>query len=183
MWVLTTGGAGWHGPDGRRECMAATAALVRKLRSHLGVDAYWFSPELHPGGHGWHVNLFIARRIPHHQVERLWGRGFVWVKDWTRDSRARGATFLERLRSGASYGAKYAAKDWSSEVLDRDAHRYELAQGHEPVALLAWCETLADGLRVAEGRLGPSVHVWRSSDVAEWDGPPCWVAFAGSRSP
>ena len=182
MWVLTFSGSGLHGADGRRECMSEVAQFVRRLGPELRGGAYWYSPELHPGGHGWHVNLFVGRRIPHADLEKLWRRGYVWVKDWTRDSRVKGATFLERLRAGASYGAKYAAKDWSVEMLERGAHRYELAQGHEPLVVLAETDTLAAGLAVAEMRCGPAVRVWRSSDDDEWEGPPCWVAFFGGPS-
>ena len=58
--------------------MALVAEFARRLRIDLGTSvAYWYSPELHPGGHGWHVNLFIAGRLDHARVGELWGHGFV----------------------------------------------------------------------------------------------------------
>jgi hypothetical protein len=178
MWVLTSAGGGWHGPAGRERMMAEVASLVRKLRADLGVEAYWYSPELHPGGHGWHCNLFVGRRLAHAEVAAAWGHGYVWAKDWTQDSRVKGTTFLERLRRGATYGAKYAAKDWSAEMLQRGAHRYELAQGFEPAVLVAETRTLAEGLALVVDRCGRLAHVWRSEEDPSWSGPPCWVAFA-----
>lgn len=91
MWVLTIGGEGLHGVEGRRVIMRMTAGLVRALRTELGeAFPYWFSPELHPSGHGWHVNLFVGRRFDHGRVKALWqelGGGFeVRFKDWTQDS-------------------------------------------------------------------------------------------------
>jgi hypothetical protein len=184
MWVLTFDGAGLHGSAGRAECMRQVARFARKLRATFGDQPYWYSPELHPDGHGWHCNLFVRRRLAHHLVAPLWGHGFVWAKDWTRDTRVKGATFLERLRAGATYGAKYAAKDWSSEVLDGGAHRYERAQGYEPVAVLAEVGSVGAGVRLALAQLAGHGHVWWSADEDGWNGPDCAVVMVGrARAP
>lgn len=177
MWVLTFESS-LIGPDGRRECMQEVAQFADRLRQRTGALPYWYSPELHPGGHGWHVNFFVGRRLRHADVEELWGHGFVWVKDWVRDSRVRSAqvTFVGALRLAAQYGCKYAAKDWSEEVLASGAHRYEVAQGYAPAAHSMRADSVRGALRFAAsffgGRLPDSV--WRSSESEGWDGPPVW---------
>jgi hypothetical protein len=90
MWVLTFEGDGLHGPEGRAETMLQVAAFAERLTAATGRQPYWYSPELHPGGHGWHVNFFLGRRIKHARLQQLWGHGHVWVKDWATDSRVRG---------------------------------------------------------------------------------------------
>lgn len=177
MWVLTSAGEGWHGPMGRIECMAAVSGFVRRLRATYGEQPYWFSPELHPGGHGWHCNVFLPRFLPHADIERLWSHGYVWAKDWTKDDRVKGESFLVKLRAGASYGAKYAAKDWGVEQLAQGAHRYERAEGYDPTAILAEVRTVADGVALALDHLGAGIYVWRSCESPDWDGPPCAVVF------
>jgi len=177
MWVLTFATA-LHGADGRQECMQQVAAFVERLRAHAGRLPYWYSPELHPGGHGWHVNVFVAKRIPHADVERLWGHGHVWVKDWIRDSRVRnaGVSFVMALRLASQYGCKYAAKDWSEEVLAGGAHRYEVAQGYKPRSCSMRVDGVGAGLRFTASFFGGRYPdaVWRSTDCEGWDGPPVW---------
>lgn len=178
MWVLTFESS-LQGPDGRRECMGRVAEFAERLRVETGRLPYWYSPELHPKGHGWHVNFFVARRIRQADMVRLWGHGFVWVKDWVRDSRVRpggGLTLVQALRLASTYGCKYASKDWSEEVLAGGAHRYEIAQGFKPRAQSLRAETVGAALRFASsyfaGRHPDSI--WRSSDCDSWDGPPVW---------
>ncbi len=202
MWVFTRmGGEALHGPDGRRQIMGLAASFVRALRTELGQDfAYWYSPELHPagkrgsletcptpdvcdcGGHGWHLNFFVGRRIKHPLMKRLWqgldgdGNGYeLRVKDWVEDPRFTAFPFIERLRVAARYGTKYAAKDWGQQQLLPGAHRYELAQGFAPrnVQVL-----VADRVE-AEAQLGEVasyavVPKWCSTDIEDWTGPLCW---------
>jgi hypothetical protein len=132
MWVLTFSGEGLHGPEGRAECMRRVAAFAERLTAAFGRQPYWYSPEIHPGGHGWHVNFFVRHRLNHGRVETLWEHGHVWVKDWTQDTRIKslGLPVVAAIRLGATYGCKYASKDWSEEALAGGAHRYEVAQGY-----------------------------------------------------
>jgi len=178
MWVLTFSSS-LQGAEGRRECMRLVAQFAERLRDETGRLPYWYSPELHPLGHGWHVNFFVGKRLPHGDVERLWGHGFVWVKDWVKDSRVQrgtSGTFVEALRLASSYGCKYAAKDWSAEALDGGAHRYEISQGFKPRALSLRADSVGSALRFARSYFGGRYpdSVWRSSDSDSWDGPPVW---------
>ena len=69
----------------RRRVMSEVSEFARRLRHELSAGfPYWYSPELHPGGHGWHVNFFVPHRIEHALVESVWGQGFVWVTDFER---------------------------------------------------------------------------------------------------
>lgn len=177
MWVLTFADS-LQGPEGRAECMRRVAAFAERLTAVTGRQPYWYSPELHPGGHGWHVNFFVGRRIPHDQVETIWGAGYVWVKDWAADSRIRSmnAPLIVAIRLGASYGCKYASKDWSEEVLDGGAHRYEVAQGFQPDERAERVATLAEAWAFVHGVFGGCVpeRVWSSDEAEDWDAPPVY---------
>ena len=130
--------------------------------------------ELHPGGHGWHVNLFVGARLRHDVVAGLWGHGFVWVKDWATDSRVKEheLSVMGAIRLSALYGCKYAAKDWSEEVLAGGAHRYEVAQGFQPAKLSERYASHADAMRAVIECFGrpPDRTSW-SGDKPDWEGP------------
>ena len=175
MWVLTYEGTGLHGAEGRAECMRQVAAFAERLSAKFGRRAYWYSPELHPGGHGWHVNFFVARRLPHADIEELWGHGNVWVSDWTKHRRVKGLglPLVIAIRLGAVYGCKYASKDWSEEVLAHHAHRYEVAEGFGPDEHADRFATLAEAFAMVRGLFGGAApaSVWSSADSPDWDGP------------
>lgn len=178
MWVLTFA-EGLHGPEGRAECMRQVAAFAARLTAVYGRQAYWYSPELHPGGHGWHVNLFLGRRIKVDQVRDLWGHGHVWVKDWAEDSRVKGLglPLIVAIRLGATYGCKYASKDWGEDVLVEGAHRYEVAQGFQPDERTERLATLAEAMAVVcDDWFGGHLHseVWSSEFEPLWDAPPVY---------
>lgn len=182
MWVLTLAGEGLHGADGRAAIMRRVARLAVALRQQVGQALpYLYSPELHPGGHGWHVNFFVGRRIDHAVMARLWKAaeadgpapcGYVFVSDWARDRRAK--SVRDGIRQGARYGAKYAAKDWATELLEGGQHRYEVAQGFQPSIVRRWARKQRDAIwQVCEvfGEKPPD-EVWISDTEASWHGPP-----------
>lgn len=176
MWVLTFAGEGLEATaEGRRECMAHVARFAARLKKRFGVMPYWYSPEIHPNGHGWHVNFFVGKRLPHAEVRELWGHGHVFVSDWTKKRwiRRQNLPFIEAVRKAAAYGCKYAQKDWNAEVLDGGAHRYELAQGYKPKQEVLRVASLAEAvdLCILRFRKRPS-HAWSSNDAEDWDGPP-----------
>jgi hypothetical protein len=179
MWVLTFPNPGLHGVDGRAECMRLVAAFAERLTAATGRWAYWYSPELHPLGHGWHVNFFVGRRIKHPLVEKLWGHGHVWVTDWAKDPRVKrlGLPLVVAIRLGATYGCKYASKDWSAEVLDGGAHRYEIAQGYQPDEHTERLATLAEAMAWAHALFGGHhpAEMWSSSEADDWDAPPVYA--------
>lgn len=181
MWVLTYAVR----TTDRRVVMGQVSDFARRLRSKIGRGAlpYWYSPELHPGGHGWHVNFFIAERQAHSVIAELWGQGHVWVSDFAKSNRGPKGEPLglcrtprDGWRRAARYGCKYAQKDWSPEHVGRQSHRYEVAQGFAPTPASHWVRSKSSGdgivadLVPEEDRQG--LAVWDSDTVAEWAKPP-----------
>lgn len=195
MWVLTNRDV-LDGEDGYREMQRRCAAFMRRMRRSLFRDrafAYLWSIERHPQGHGWHVNVMLPNVfLDKHQVQRLWGHGNVWFTDFSKDSadwlgrslgRAPGGVRSCRAgaRRAASYAAKYIGKDFddpASGVPPR-AHRYEVAEGFQPVALIMRVRSFEDGLRAIAAHRSFGAMTWhgRSADWSSWDGPPCEVVF------
>lgn len=180
MWVLT-----FRDPPAlRSEVMALVAECARRLRSELGTSLpYWYSPELHPGGHGWHVNLFVSRRLDHARIEQLWGHGFVWVTDFERspvgpkgEPLGLCRTSREGWRRASQYGCKYAQKDWEQGVIGPRNHRYEIAQGFAPVPKRQWLDSDTEAWNlvaelVPEGEW-VNLEVWESNNDEQWERPP-----------
>lgn len=168
----------------RRRVMSEVSEFARRLRHELSAGfPYWYSPELHPGGHGWHVNFFVPHRIEHALVESVWGQGFVWVTDFERGRHGpKGeplglcATPREGWRRAARYGCKYAQKDWSAEHVGRDNHRYEVAQNYAPKSVGRWVRGKAEAEVIVAQVVTPEdqqhLRVWDSSEVADWVRPP-----------
>jgi hypothetical protein len=151
----------------------------RWARSDLELGPYMYAAEPHPKGHGAHVNFFVSRRYDYaerHQVGRLWGKGFIWLKDWRRDERVSDKRGPEQARAAARYGSKYASKDASELAkygcaIGAGVHRYEVAQGYEAPAIQREFATF-DGARswvesAASGVLTES----RSDEWDDYDGP------------
>lgn len=181
MWVLTFADA----RQDRRLVMSEVADFARRLRALRGGEnfPYWYSPELHPGGHGWHVNFFIPFRVPHAFVEELWGHGFVWVTDFATSMKGPKGEPLglcrtprEGLRRAASYGCKYAQKDWSPEHVGAQNHRYEVAQGFAPRSESRWIVDAVEGEQLVADLVPDAewshVQRWDSNDDPEWARPP-----------
>jgi hypothetical protein len=198
MWVLTFE-HGLHGPEGYERSKRLVAEFVHeRLRAALGGEAfpYWYAPEPHPNkngnsdescersdcpchGHGWHVNLFIAVPFPHAEMLALWGHGHVWVTDWRKDRWGRrGSQRRVCARRAASYGTKYAAKDFGDDFGEHyvGLHRYERAQGFNPARSVSTHESRRDafGAAVQEFDGEAPSFVWRSEDCESWAGPPVW---------
>ncbi len=204
MWVLTFAGDGQHGADGWRRTNEEMHSFIRRLRRNFFRDRpfpYLFSAEPHPDGHGWHVNLMLPNVfIDKHQMQRCWGNGNVWYTDFTRDredwlgrslGRAAGggrASGRAGARRAASYAAKYIGKDLDeSSDIPAGAHRYEVAQGFQPVALRVRVRSFAAGLAYIGRHPSFGRVEWhgKSDEWEGWDGPPCEVLFfdAPARAP
>lgn len=181
MWVLTFACEQFE----RRQVMEQVSDFARRLREALGAAPlpYWYSPELHPGGHGWHVNFFVSNRIAHELAASVWGHGFVWVTDFAVSPAGPKGEPLglcrsprEGWRRAAGYGCKYAQKDWSPEHVGQANHRYEVAQGFAPVRRSQWvsCTAEAEGLvlKLVPPEATAQLRVWDSGDSPDWNRPP-----------
>lgn len=204
MWVLTFTGAGLQGAEGREACMRAVQNFVRRFRRQFGDMAYWYSPELHPSGHGWHVNFFVPKRLAHAEMAQTWSSrptgveevetGHLWVSDKTKDPRVRrlGLSFAPALRLAALYACKYAAKDWSPEQIPPGGRRFCAAEGFKPSKECVAVESFEEGVQAAVERFGsPPTSIWRSWEEPDWDGPnvvvlkfaePCWEGDSWARA-
>lgn len=184
MWVLTFA----ESRRDRAEVMTLVSEFARRLRSDLGVKAlpYWYSPELHPGGHGWHVNFFVPMYLSHARFATLWGHGFVWVTDFEQSPVAPKGEPLgvcrtprEGWRRAAAYGCKYAQKDWLPGVVGAGVHRYEVAQSFAPQVEKSWVDAQSDAWHLV-AKLVPKdewagLQHWDSNEEPEWDRPPVLV--------
>lgn len=181
MWVLTFK----NPPSTRPEVMSLVADFARRLRGDRDNVPlpYWYSPELHPGGHGWHINIFVPMWLEHTSVEELWGLGWVWVTDFEKspigpkgEPLGLCRTPREGWRRAAQYGCKYAQKDWVRGAIGPGNHRYEVAQGFSPVPVRRWLEDQNEAWNLV-AELAPEgrwdlVEVWESNEDPEWDRPP-----------
>jgi len=184
MWVLTFEES-W---TDRRQVMTEVSAFARRLRAASGGESfpYWYSPELHPGGHGWHVNFFIGFRVAHNEIVSLGANGVVWVTDFAQSMRGPKGEPLglcrtprDGLRRAANYGCKYAQKDWSPEHVGALNHRYEVAQGFAPSSVSGWIEDPLDAEVLLEELVAAEDHRWMkrwsSSNEDSWTRPPVWT--------
>lgn len=181
MWVLTFAAE----QRDRRNVMTHISEFARRLRTlHDGqAFPYWYSPELHPGGHGWHVNFFIPSRVGFAEITELWGHGHVWVTDFATSNKGPKGEPLgvcrtprEGLRRAASYGCKYAQKDWSPEHVGPLNHRYEVAQGFAPLQESRWVAGPLAAEEVVADLISPQdqrwMKRWNSDEETEWNRPP-----------
>ena len=179
LGTLTYAGAGCHDP---RQARADVGAFFRALRAGLGGEplAYVWVPEWHKTGHGLHVHFAVGRYVPRHLIRDAWGRGFVHIK--LLGDLPVGSGVLTESRVAAGYLSKYVSKtftDPSTRVLG--LHRYDVAQGHQPIKVSLRGRSPDDVLGQASDLLGVQpATVWSSSQVPEWAGPPAiWAQWAG----
>jgi hypothetical protein len=182
LGTLTYGGTGCADPVHLR---ADVGEFFRNLRTGLGGAAlpYIWTVEdhrVHDDGtwHGLHVHFAVGRYVPRRLIEQAWGRGFVHIK--LIGQLPVGSGKVEEARAAARYLSKYIGKAFESERLP-GLHRYDVAQGHQPVRERLTGRSAADVLAMATEKMGrsPSV-VWSSASAFQWHGPPSvWASWPG----
>ncbi len=86
-----------------------------------------------------------------------------------------GATSRDQARIAARYLSKYVAKTFQDKDHPVGLHRYEVAQGFQPVGHRLIGTTLAQVIGEATDRMGgPPRDRWDSSQVVDWAGPPAF---------
>jgi hypothetical protein len=174
MWTLTYGADKGPRATTHDQVVNDLGNFVRQLRkSFPGAPkfAYVWVPELHKDGVHYHVHFLVDRFIPHSVMEKAWGHGWVGVpkgKDrHGQQIRGKGAT-----RRAAGYASKYVGKAYEDRSAGR--HRYECAQGFQPVSLEIRAEQLTSFLGIASAWFGGQVPswTWSSSSNPAWTGPP-----------
>jgi hypothetical protein len=164
---LTYAGAGCHDAG---QVRTDAADLVRQLRASLarGPFPYVWVPELHRGGHGFHLHLGVGEYMGKELIAGAWGKGFVDIRQLASGKRF--ASPLTRARVAAGYLAKYVGKAFRSG--DKKQHRYDVAQGFQPRWVRFTGASLDEVIEDATSRMGgqPS-RVHHSWDWEDWHGP------------
>jgi hypothetical protein len=189
LGTLTYAGEGQHDPEALR---ADVAEFFKRLRGGIKVNylplkhgvqtggefPYLWVPQWHPGGHGLHVHFAVARYIPRGVIEASWPYGFVHIKLLSDLSTGSGP--LEEARLAARYLARYVGSQLDDERRRLGLHRYEVAQGFQPVEVKLHGRTVDEVIEQASEQLGAKpARVWRSDEAKEgWHGPPaCWAQW------
>jgi hypothetical protein len=162
LWTFTYGQANHSTARAKRDW----AAFARRLKERRPDLAWVRVLELHPGGHGVHIHAGLSEYLPKPELARLWGHGFVDARK-IRTKRGGG----EDARAAARYLAKYATK--AAETSPGE-HAYEVAQGHQPVAVRVRAWESHQLYRELVGLMWGEVpsYEWDSSGDPEWRGPP-----------
>jgi hypothetical protein len=176
LGTLTFAGAGCHDPAQLR---GHVRVFFKNLRALLGGDPfpYLWTAEWHKTGHGLHVHFAVGRFIKRSLIEEAWGHGFVHIK--LLGDLPVGSGTVAEARQAAAYLSKYVGKDFDSERLP-GLHRYEVAQGFQPVIEVVWGRTEGEAIAKASKMFkGGISHRWSSAQDPDWDGPPIvWVQWA-----
>jgi hypothetical protein len=175
--TLTYAGAGCFDPQQLR---VDVGEFFRILRRELGGEPlpYAWASEWHPGGHGLHVHFAVGRHVGQRLIRDAWGRGMTHIK--LIGDLPVGSGVVEEARRAAGYLAKYVTKNIAEQRIPR-LHRYEVAQGFQPVKLPLAGESESAVIGEASERMGGvPVRVWRSAEQEGWRGAPAyWCAWAG----
>jgi hypothetical protein len=176
LGTLTYAGAGCHDP---RELRRDVAQFFRALRTLLGGEPlpYVWVPEWHKSDHGLHVHFAVGRFVPRRLIERAWGRGFVHIK--LLGQLPAGSTPRDEARQAARYLSKYVRKSFDARRVP-GLHRYEVAQGFQPVQMRLHGRTFDEVVdQAVEVMGGDPDTVWTSEETPGWQGPPSvWASWA-----
>ena len=177
LGTLTYAGEGCHDA---RELRSHVGAFFRGLREGIGEGAipYVWVPQLHPGGHGWHVHFGVGRYVPRKLIEQAWGHGFVHIK--VLGDLPVGSGVRAEARLTARYLAGYAGRELEDARRPAGLHRYEVAQGFQPDRIEVYGNSAEDTIERASRYMGAAPErVWLSADAEGWRGPPaCWAQWA-----
>ncbi len=180
LWTLTFDDRLVAAPSSRAECLRHAQRFVRRARaSGLFPEGFaWLmtAERGHKNGR-WHIHFAFSGFLPVLRVRAVWGLGIVNCGRAPVRHRGRHgkAPAVNESRRVATYCAKYVGKDFEDET--PGAHRYEVAQGHQPemVKFSSATETESMAQAIALIPEGNTVHtVWRSGDMDGWKAPPAW---------
>ena len=179
LGTLTYRGGGCHDPRVLRDDVAG---FFRRLRAGVGgrPPAYLWTGEWHKTGHGLHVHFAVGEYIRRSLIDQAWGHGFVHIK--LLGYLPVGTGTVGQARKAAGYLSKYVGKAFEEDGRIAGLHRYEVAQGFEPVKVEVWGRTRPEAVREACRVMGDEVpeRIWTSDEVEGWKAPPAvWVQWAG----
>lgn len=171
--TLTYRGEGCHDP---RQVRVDLAGFFRRMRRGLGGEPfpYLWVPELHPGGHGFHLHFAVGRFVPRGLIEEAWGLGFIKIR--LHGDLPVGSGVRQEARHSARYLSKYLDKTFRA---GGGLNRYDVARGFQPRAEPISAPLQEDAIGEASERMGgPPTYVWRSETQEGWQGPHAvWMSW------
>jgi hypothetical protein len=177
LGTLTYAGVGCHDA---RALRAHVGAFFRSVREGLGGEPlpYVWVPQLHPGGHGWHVHFGVGRYVARKLIERAWGHGFVHIK--LLGDLPTGSGVRAEARLTARYLAGYAGRELADDRRPAGLHRYEVGQGFQPQPIAVYGLSAEDVIERASRLMKAAPEqAWYSSETEGWRGPAaCWAQWA-----
>lgn len=180
MWTLTYRGAGCHEYKVVARHIEGLARWLRRRRL-----AWVAVPELHPGGHGYHVHLALAEYVPWQEMVRAWCHGHVQSPRVRQRGRAVRTAKLGVDRV-IGYLCKYISKAMGGDGHVRGQRRYWRGRSMQLARERSRYWELADALAHLARLVGA-----RPCRVLEVDRPGApyiywvdwWVSGRGGRPP
>lgn len=176
MWTLTYREGEVDPKRVRRDIEKMIAKIVQDRRGRRFPWVYVL--EHHADGARLHVHMAVPFFYKHAKLMKAWGRGIVFCSE----RKHRGECSFVAARRTAGYLTKYIAKTFENSA--SGTHRYERAQGFEPLSYKVRRHDMDDGEEFAVSVFNQRPEqVWRSSFSGGWDGPPCRVLYFNGRAP
>ncbi len=182
--TLTYDGSGCHDP---KQVKADVAEFWRELRRVRGGEPfpYLWTAEWHKSGHGLHVHFAVGDFIQRQRINAAWGwktvpgRGFTHIK--LIGDLPVGSGVVGEARKAAGYISKYVGKDFHADRFPSGWHRYEVAQGFQPVERRIYGETESEVLAKASAIMGTRPdRYWSSRQDPSWTRPQAvWAQWPG----
>jgi hypothetical protein len=160
-----------YGPPFCRDPRAVrghVGGFFRRLRTETGPLPYLWVPELHEDGERYHLHFGVGQFVHWRSIRRAWPHGFIHIK--LIGDLPVGSGTIGEARVTAGYLGKYVGK--ALEDGPAGLHRYEVAQGFQPLCQRIVGTTLEEVLAKAAEVMGsPPAEVWDSATVADWAAP------------
>jgi hypothetical protein len=177
MWTMTYRGAGCHD---RAQMVRDMERFARDVKEQL-PDVVWLAvPEIHPGGHGWHVHCAVSEYVHWRRFNRCWPHGETESPRGPDGQRLAGRI---DCTATAIYLSKYVAKSLGEGREYLGQHRYFRPKGIEVTSEDSGATVIYgydDARKVAIayfGGLVPEVEL-ESDQLKDHDGPPfAWLDF------
>jgi len=167
-----------HERSSRGEVLRDVAAFRKRLFAEVGRRFPFVAvPERGSKNGRWHCEIGLGRYVPHKTLERLWGHGWVSVHRYS--DRHKTSDEIKNASQVAGYLSKYVGKAFLETEREAGEHRYEVAQGFQPMSEVFDVRDLPEGELVAVCFFGGELpaFVWSSADVGGFQGLPVRCGF------
>lgn len=180
MVTLTFPGEGVH--DYNR-ALRLVQDFIHDHGSVLHLNGKWLAvPELHPGGHGWHWHILVAKKYSKKELRLL-------RREWTdylvrHEPIPSGDAEYTRIHvkkfnnslAASGYAAKYVGKAFANDQREKYRKRYLNAQGMKVEIQKGGANSFIELIDVIEQIRG--MNTFDSKSHEEWTGPPLiWATW------